>query len=777
MDDSLARLEFARVLEEVTAYASSESGGSLVSALEPGWSRECALALKRETLAAADLSGRGFRPPVDRADSLFDVCMSLQEGVIALDPVQLRSAGETMVAVEEFLGSMKSGDGPGIPEGLEKYIRVMTGIPGFGKRLLTLISPDGEVSPSASKKMSELYRKVARLEDRLARKVESIRSRLDRGGLLRDIPPTIRNGRYVLPVKASLKRRVGGIVHDRSESGETVFIEPSELVEDGNALVEASLALESEKRRILREETGRLRSALPALEMTARALAELDAVFARAAFHLQRKTVFPGEGALFLEELGHPLISPPEMKTNTITLPEDWNILVVSGPNAGGKSVLLKSVGLAVACSQAGLGCLASAGSTLPHFTRMFVSMGDQQSIDEHRSTYSARLMEQLRMLEEADGESIALIDEPSAGTDPMAGTALAVAVLENLADSGCRVMVTTHQGGLKNLGGGRPGFYDGSMGFEKETLKPDFRYVPGVPGSSFTLEIAKRIGFPGSVLTRAEELAGDYFRLEGILEEVTALRSRLKNTLAEYRRRVKDDEKMLTAEMEELREEREKLEHRRKEMDHRLRSLVEGINSRADSLLGKLALAADRDERRKLREEIRKIDVPVRLSHGSGSDEEADGIRLEPGDWVEVKGWGGRGRVEEVGEEHVVVLMGNLRLRKKKSEVSRSEVPETKSSSAEWNGSADVSPEIDLRGTFAEEALALLDAALDNGIAVGLPYVRVIHGKGKGILMRAVVDMARKDPRVKSFRSGRPFEGGTGVTIIYLEQPGEEDG
>jgi DNA mismatch repair protein MutS2 len=776
MTGSLKSLEFGKVLETIASGTLSGSGRVAVNSLKPGWDADVSNELMRETLSASSLLELGIGCPSGMTDDLMEVCSILEGGALVLDPSQLRNTGEVLEGRRMFLDRVASAE-EGIKEfsALEKYIVLMERAPDCGGHLLSITTPDGDLSQSASKEFARLLKQVESLRKKLSRRIESIHSSLSGGSVLRDMPPTLRDGRYVLPVISSRKGDVRGIVHDRSESGETLFIEPAALVEDGNALREASLDLDYERRRILREETLQLRRNLPVMRDCAGAMASLDAVFARALYRLEMRTVFPEEGRLRLEDLKHPLIPPDEMVANTVELPEDWRVLIVSGPNAGGKSVLLKAVGLAVVCAQSGIGCLAGAASTMPFFSRLHVSIGDQQSIAEHQSTYSARLLEQLRMLNSPGPGSLALIDEPAAGTDPLTGAALAASVLERLAGSGCRVIVTTHQGQLKSLAQGREGFYNGCMNFRSDTLEPDYAFVPGIPGSSFTLEIAGRMAFPEDVLSRAQELSGDSFRLDRMLEEVTSSRKELRSRLEELEHQRRDDREKLRRGMEELAKEREELSAGREMIMREFRELERNINSRADSLLARLARSESAEERRELRERLREISREA----GAGVPEPVidspypDGD-IGTGDWVSVEGWSGIGRVEEIGEDHVAVTMGNLRLRKAPGEVRKVPPPADRPASAGWSAPVEADTELDLRGMSAEEAVSELDRAIEDGIVAGIPFIRVIHGKGKGILMKAVVDMVRSDGRIETFRPGKPTEGGIGVTIVHLGPAGK---
>lgn len=777
MDSSLFRLEYHHVLRDISTKAVSGVGQNRVKELRPGWCRETVTRLQAETESAAELVRLNILPPAHNLDNLQAISESINSGTVILSPVQLRNTGMALSEMDRFMHSVEDAEGDKDRySAISDYSIRIPRLNPLSRKLLNITTPDGELASDASRELARLFKTVDRLKRQLSKRIDRIYTSLSRGSILRDSPPTIRDGRYVLPVISARRGEVKGIVHDRSESGETVFIEPAGLVEEGNALREASLDLDYERRRILRESSLEVRKHSNEINEGIEAVSALDAIYARAQYHIEKETVFPFEGTLSLMSLRHPLISVDEVVRNDVKLQSDWRVLIVSGPNAGGKSVLLKAIGLAVICSQSGIGACVSSGSSIPLFKKILVSMGDQQSIADHQSTYSARLIEQLDMLTNLGKEGLALIDEPAAGTDPLTGAALAASLLEHLADAHCRLIVTTHQGQLKNLAQGKPGFYNGCMNFQKDSLEPDFTFTSGIPGSSFTLEIARKMNFPDNVLARAEELSGDSFRLDRMLEEIAFVRNETAQRLKEIKIEQEQGNLIIERLKMDLESGERDLIRARKKMESEALELERNINSKADALLARLAKAENSSQRREVRAEIREIagyisTLSVRKDvKGKSSIED-----IRPGDWVTVRGWSGKGKVEELSKEHAVIILGNLRLKKPLSDLETVLPPEEEPSSSGWSALTQVRTELDLRGMSADEALAELDSALDDSIATGLPQLRVIHGKGKGILMRAVVECVRNNGRVSSFRQGRPFEGGTGVTIITLDIPEEK--
>lgn len=773
-EDSLRKLEYDSVLELVCGMASSAMGKQLTLALRPASGREALEKLKRQTLEAVDLLRMGFVFPAGAVDVLEGVILALDSGVVCLEPSLLRLAGE---ALHEFCGAcseakqlLREGSFPVLAPLLED----LPDIPAVAAELIRITTPDGGIAPNASSQLAKLTRTAERLRDSLSKEIGRMAESLSADGILRDIPPSIRNGRFVLPVLSGRRSRVPGIVHDRSDTGGTVFIEPQSLTEAGNRLQEVLVEVQQEQRRILRDATALVRANSDCMTKGRDAGSELDSVLARARFSIQWRTVFPEDGPLSLLGLRHPLLPAGEMVANDLVLPDDWKVLVVSGPNAGGKSVLIKSAGLAVACSLSGLGACVAPGSTMPSLRSIRVSMGDSQSLVQKLSTYSARLAEELEMLETADAGMLVLLDEPSAGTDPLPGAAMAAAFLEALTSAGARCIVTTHLGQLKTLASDHPGYYNGSMNFDNSTLAPDYTFRFGIPGSSFTLEIAGRMGFPSSILSTAERLAGDAFVLDRLIAElassVAAARAEtasLERARAAAERREAEFESLIGLQRADAEASAEQVRKDAMEM-------IRELGSRSDQLLARIA-AGDSEERKRARGEIRKLSTEAEsvLSRSSRSAVPEKDAKLCEGGWVEVSGWpGSAGMIESIRGKTAQVRLGDVLVDKQLADLKPVDRPAEKKSVAGWVIHP-ASPEIDLRGLTSEDALLELDGRMDGCVASGVSRLRIIHGKGTGALMKAVTEYLRRDRRVVSSAMAEPHEGGTGVTIAILRLQG----
>ncbi len=768
-NQDLSRLEFFRILEVVQNYAGSRSGRILVSQLLPSQNRSDAGVLMNETLHAAELLSAGVEPPVSNLQGIIDAVSELDTGVVAIEPVHLRSTGGMLCDMKVFSDRVNSVSSTvsGILDS------VISGIPildGLSRQLLRITTSEGELAADASPQLKKLSRKIQSLRASLASKLSKISGRLAGKGILRDSPPTMRSGRYVLPVFSGKRGLVKGLIHDRSESGATLFIEPAELVEAGNELQEAVFDLQQERRRILREATLAVRERLEEIKRGISILSGLDAVFARARYHTFFSTVFPHEGQMDLHNLAHPLLSPDSVVKSRVRLTEDWRVLIISGPNAGGKSVLLKALSLASICARCGLGVHAGSGSSMPFFRRVMVSMGDNQSIDMHLSTYSARLSEQKNILVSGDSETLAVIDEPAAGTDPVTGAALAVVFLEELADSGVRCLVSTHMGQLKLLAGEKPGFYNASMSFNPESLTPGFKFVPDIPGASCTLEAAAMAGFPERMLEKASSLAGDSFSLDSLVTSLRELEEKrlaeIKN-LSEDRTHARKSRKHLE---KQLRETRASLVEKIAAVDEEKTRTLKSIQSRADSLMVSIANSPSPADRRKARKMLSELATEEAASERSaGSNAELEGIAsdIHTGDSVMIEGWSVPGIVEKAGRSTAMVRIGSVLVKKKLNGLIKIDIPQEERKGSSEYQTIQESPEADLLGMTVDEAIAELDIKLDNCVAVGLKRIRVVHGKGR--LMEGITHWLRHDRRLESVTIASPEEGGAGASIVLL--------
>jgi len=649
------------------------------------------------------------------------------------------------------------------------------------------------VRDGASKELARIRRAFERTRSRLDDKLQTILTRELSNDTVQEAAIHIRNGRLVLPVKRSSSGRFKGIVHDQSGSGATLFVEPLATVELNNELSELRAAEQKEVERILRETTALVGSHAGAIAASLRALGELDYFRASGALSRDLDGVAPvmnTEGRLRIRDGRHPVLQETTRRTGGEVVPLDLDLgggattVVISGPNAGGKTVTLKTVGLLSLMAQSGLHVPAASDTELSVFRDVFADIGDEQSIEASLSTFSSHLKVTAEILGEARHDTLVLIDEMGAGTDPDEGASLAIAILEDLTSRGAPTVATTHLGSVKNHVHNTEGMENASMAFDPETLEPSFRFVPGVPGASHALSIAETLGLPGGVLDRARKLRdGDAASIDDLLADLTERERRLDALVAEAeleRSRAALSAKEIEQRLEGVREERKKI---RAQALAEARETLDSAQSLVEKTVRDLKArdaerAAIKEAREKLRarraEVAREIEAGVRESRpapGRPVAEPVVGMRVRvgslgrEGELLDLPDGRGRVRVRvknatvEVDGDDLFEVEGGAGERKHRAEVSV-DVEETESPVTELH----------LRGATTDEVRDAIERGVSTALVQGVTTIRIVHGKGTGALRSETHAVLRKMPSVKSFRLGRWGEGDTGVTIVELK-------
>ena len=656
-----------------------------------------------------------------------------------------------------------------------------------------ILDDDGRVKDDASPALRRIRRELASAHGELIRILEREIARLEEHHRVADASVTVRNGRYVMPVRREARVVVGGIVHDTSQTGATLFVEPPAAIEFGNRIRELEVEEQREVDRILLELTDRVRPHRPELSDALDALTELDSLYARARYAVEFRCATadlcaPREGFSIVGGR-HPLLLAQgiDVVPFDLIMEEGERTLLVSGPNTGGKTVLLKAVGLLSLLAQSAVPVPVEVGSRIAIFDDVFADIGDEQSIEASLSTFSAHLRNLGEILRLATDRSLALVDELGSGTDPVEGAALGGAILEALTSRSALTLATTHLGALKQLAGEVAGVVNASLQFDAVALAPTYRLIKGIPGRSYGISIARRLALPQPVIARAEErLPIDERNAAALIEELerrdTELTIREREAAA-----MSDDARQRAhriAEREARVREREREVERASRQEARRyllearatieRTIAELKESSADAASEAARGARQRVERMATEqgEALNRIDAEERAASDRTSRfESVDAIR--PGDVVEVATLGGKtGKVLELRDDEAVVAVGALKLSVPMNAVRRSANQQPAERAVAIVGDAPevhAPTEIDLRGTRADEAESIVLNALDSAIRADLKELRIIHGKGTGALRAVVAEMLRKDTRVRSFRLGAWNEGGTGVTVAEL--------
>jgi DNA mismatch repair protein MutS2 len=796
---ALSVLEFQRTLDVVGGYASSPAGAAHVRALRPSddvgeIEREHSRVTAMRSLVEADAPWSPEIVP-DLGQSLARLRVA---GTALLGPqllavlVLLRSSRRT---IETLRDSRRPVVAAAV---LAPIIANLVSAKQDEAALEKVLADDGSVRDDASPSLGRIRRELRGAEAEHVRRLERLMAKLESHQQVPDMSVTVRNGRYVIPIRREARGSVGGIVHDTSGSGATLFVEPPAAVEEGNRIRELEIEETREVDRILLEATDRIRPLHDQLIASQQALVLLDSLYGRARYALafqcaHAELATPADG--FAIRTGrHPLLLAQGVSVIPFDLEmaPDERTLLVSGPNTGGKTVLLKSIALISALVQSGVPAPVAPLSRVAVFDNLFADIGDEQSIEASLSTFSAHLKNLGEILVAATPQSLVLIDELGSGTDPVEGAALGGAILEELTRRGALTIATTHLGALKELATEVRGVVNASLQFDAVALAPTYRLIKGVPGRSYGISIARRLGLRADVLDRAEERVPqgerDVNRLLADLEvrenELT-VRERdvalgLDSVQARAHRIAEREQKVKVRERELEKESRagarRYLLDARNEIERTIRELREAgaaeIDEKAKAARqGAEKLAAEHGEALSVLE----AREATRASRGTetGAQTNEDGSPNE-GDLVEISTLGGRlGRLLERRDGDAVVAVGGVKmtlptnvLRKtlKQEPKSRDVVPLMGDVPEEH-----VSREIDLRGQRVGDIDDAVMQALDAAVRADLKSIRIIHGKGTGALRARVSEMLRKDTRVKTFRSGAWNEGGTGVTVAEL--------
>ena len=664
------------------------------------------------------------------------------------------------------------------------------------------IADDGTVRDDASSRLRSIRRELRGAQGELVALLERLMARLEPHHQVSDMSVTVRNGRYVIPVRAGGRSQLGGIVHDASSTGATVFVEPPAAIEFGNRIRELEAAELEEVQRILAELTDELRPLREPMIDALDALVALDTLYARARWAAEfgcspADLVPAGEGFAILDGR-HPLLLAQGLPVVPFDLSMDVNehTLLVSGPNTGGKTVLLKAVALISLLAQSGIPAPVGDGSRVPAYDDVFADVGDEQSIQASLSTFSAHLKNLTEIVAASTHASLVLVDELGSGTDPVEGAALGGAILEELTSRGTTTIATTHLGALKELATEVPGVVNASLQFDAVALAPTYRLIKGIPGRSYGLSIARRLQMPLHIVERAVEripkgerdvdaLLADLEKRETALADREKLAEELIESgkartqrLAEREKAVRERERL--AEKQARQEARKYLLDARKEIDRTLKELKQTAGdaveqSARESRRKVEELAAqqgvhldrlDREERNVVQREVRA----ARPAQVPAAREE-----IAAGDTVEVGTLGGKlGRVLERRGKEAVVTVGALKLTVpiKSLARSRQQLPKAEVFVPAMLDAADLyhSGEVDLRGMRVDEVDGFLLSSIDQAVRADRRELRIIHGKGTGAVRERVVELLRKETRAKSFRMGLWNEGGAGVTVVELE-------
>jgi DNA mismatch repair protein MutS2 len=776
---ALHLLDFDKIRRQLAEHAAFGGGRQLALALEPAADTQEVRARLARTRQARDYQDRRGGPELGGAHDVRSEVEAAGRDRTLL-PQELLDIRDTIAAARRFRRAIDR-EAARWPE-LAGLAERLEPCPALFDAIGQALDDSGAVLDSASPALKRIRRELRVAHDRIMRQLQAIVGRVEGREFLQEALITQRSGRYVIPVKSEFRGRLPGVVHDTSDSGATVFVEPLAVVDAGNRYRELEVEEQKEVERVLRELTSDVAAEADALHETLAALAELDLAFACASYAYALRAVEPKivtapRPLLEFPRARHPLLDPETVVPINVRAGEDFRLLVITGPNTGGKTVTLKTVGLLVLMAQAGLQLPVADGARMTVFDGVFADIGDEQSIEQSLSTFSGHLTNIIAILTSAGPQSLVLLDELGAGTDPVEGAALAGALLEHLRRRGITTLASTHTSELKVYAHATPDVANASVEFDLETLRPTFELTIGLPGRSNALAIAERLGLPAEIVAEARSgLAITDVAMEDLLAEIRDARQAAvadRAAAADARRQADAWAARLEEALHALEVERaEILNAARRDATAELAGAREAI---AALLRQAEATAADAGAAAQIRQDLAALEAILAEEPEPRAAVTFDRSELHPGSSVHVRRFNGRGEVVRLLDGEVEVQLGRLRLTVPWSEVEPAGGPEevapasTAPRLTQSAAAAHVGIELDLRGARVEEALEQLDGYLDDAFLAGLPWVRIIHGHGTGALRTAVREMLRQHPQVARSRSGEQGEGGNGVTIAYL--------
>ena len=789
---SLKVLEFDKLKEKLSFFCHSDLGKEKVSGLSPSVDpKEIEENLNKTSQFKEILLYEEGIPSLFFQD-IREALKKVSVPGFSLEPQELLDVATVLACSRDWLKFFK--------DKKEKYSAIQSVLNGkisfqktitnlkFNEKLYTAINkaiePSGEIKDSASEKLAKIRREKNSVRNKILDKLNSILAH-KKTKSAEDII-TLREGRFVIPVKESETHKVKGIVHDKSSTGLTFYIEPTDAIELNNQLKELDIEERNEIHRILRELSEQVRLDFENLSADLEILAELDFVYAKAKFSIDLKSdkpVLNQDGYIRLVEARHPFLDAKKVVPLTIELGKDYTTVIITGPNTGGKTVALKAIGLLTLMVQAGLEIPAEPGTEVNIFTQIFADIGDEQSIEMSLSTFSSHIRQIINAIQNSDRQSLVLLDEIGVGTDPKEGAALGEAILNYLTEKKVRTLATTHFGALKVLAQNNPQIRNASFEFDTKSLQPTYRFQMGLPGASYAIEIASRLGLKPEIVQQASGLVGTQEKdLTSLIQELeenlkkireqekTAAEQKvtLEKLVASYQERlnkIQKEEKEVKNKA--LKESKELIEKTKSEMDN----LVKEIRDKqAEKETVKKASRFVAERKEEIKQELEKL-RPEKIYR----DE-----KLNPGDLVWVESLNSEGEILAPPDKSgkVRIKVGKVTISVSKAEVYKKPVPESEitkkpkmlHSTYELNEKA-VSTEIDLRGLTAEEAMDKVDQYLDQVYLSDFSEVSIIHGKGTGALRKKLTEFLKKHPRVENTRLGQWNEGGIGVTIVKIKK------
>lgn len=788
MDEKTLRvLEFNKIVDKLADMALSPMGCELCRSITPSSNMREVKIMQDETSEAVGIILRRGSVPMEGLRDIRGGLRKAGKGSI-LDPGDLLRITDHLRCarrIKAFLNDDK--DNCSI---IGDLVQGITPVKTLEDEIANAIISEEEISDSASTTLFNIRRQIKEKNGSIRDKLNSIIRSSDYSKFLQDPIITVRGDRFVVPVKSECRGSFPGLVHDQSTSGATIFIEPMSVVELNNDIRELKSKEKVEIERILAELTLKVSENIDIINVNNDILSQMDFIFAKAKLAIDTKSMPPNinsQGRINIKNGRHPLINGDVVVPNTIRLGEGFSVLVITGPNTGGKTVTLKTTGLLTLMAMSGLHIPADDGSAVSVFDKVFADIGDEQSIEQSLSTFSSHMTNIVKIMDGATENSLCLFDELGAGTDPTEGAALAMAILEDLYQRGSKVIATTHYSELKMFALQREGVENASVEFDVDTLRPTYRLLTGVPGKSNAFEISRRLGLNDYIISKAHGfISSENLEFEDIISDLQ------QNKIAAEQERAEAEKLRAEAQMinEEYRNRKDKLDRARdtviNEARQEARRLIKQTKEEADEIIREIKKSADVKEEAERNKQLEEARKRLKNKLGDIEDSIAEGLiprdklkplkNVKPGDNVFIATLNQNGTVLSSADDRgeVVVQVGIMKINVHITNLMQKDggIEQKKSKASSVTVSANrgsVSTSIDLRGQTLDEAVINVDKYLDEAYLSHLNEVTIIHGKGTGVLRQGIMDMLKQHHHVKSYRPGKYGEGGIGVTVVEI--------
>lgn len=774
---TLKVLEFPKVIELLIDEASTGVGKKIAAEITPKMTLKDVQVLQDETDEATHVLRQDKTVPFSYIADITSHTKRSEIGSVldaeaCLEVMQVLYCGRN---IKKFMESIEEN-----ADLLQAITEELVPLRHLENEIATKFDDYGDIVDDASQALRSVRQSIRSYE-------ASIRDRLNqftksKSKMLSDTIVTIRNNRYVLPVKHEYRSAIGGIVHDESSSGQTLFIEPRAIIELNNQIQQARIKEKQEIEKILEKLTIEIAAHAEQLRVNLHVLASLDFIFSRARLAQKMKAAKPtlnNKGIIKMQQARHPLIDKNEVVANDVELGTDFHAIVITGPNTGGKTVTLKMIGLCVVMAQAGLQIPALDGCNIAVFDQVFADIGDEQSIEQNLSTFSSHMTNIVDIIEQVTSESFVLFDELGAGTDPQEGAALAMSLLDNVIEKKARVVATTHYPELKAYGYNRESVMNASVEFDVETLRPTYRLLMGVPGRSNAFEISSRLGLDESIIQHSKEYVGtDSKKVENMIAALEDSKKAAEQELQQTEAVLAESESVRVALEKEWQEFQAKRDYLYKKAEKKAEKALSQAREEAKIIVDEVRHMRDKTnwkehewiEAQKMLDEAQPDLVPKRKVK-----EKKETSELEVGDEIKHRTIQQPGHIiEKKNKDEYIIQVGMMKLTAKRKDLTfikksndKEDTEPAVTHMVKTSSNQTVKTELDLRGKRYEEAIGDLEKYIDEALMQGHARVTIIHGKGTGALRKGVEKFIRTNPQIKTSRLGAQNEGGSGVTIV----------